>query len=193
MSPRAPYCLGPGSITLREGHHSHAPLPFANVSCPEVLMRFSYLFASAHATRDQQRDQMLAQRKFTCCDSDAERARFLATHDFSTCDGRTLTLVDALPSLVGKTIAFVGDSTVQELFSLYLVPAIAAAIRDELCCAASLHITDRSTSPSAHFDQAAYMKNAACTVRRLHSLGVHTLTACVHAQRTCAHLPKGHF
>ena len=100
------YCLDAGTF---EPTPQRPALP-DSARCPPILSRYSWIGSPR-------------ERAVECCTGHRQHA--VRTHRFKACDASPPTLADVLSHLKGKTVSFVGDSTMHQLWT---------ALVAEPCC-----------------------------------------------------------
>ena len=94
-------CVAAGAF-LPRNTTSRTRLP-PSEACPAILSRFSWIASES-------------ERRIECCVG--PRARALEEHQFVACDGHAPpSVLDVLAALRGRTVALVGDSTIQQLWT----------------------------------------------------------------------------
>ena len=101
------YCLDAGTF---EPTPQRPALPDA-ARCPPILSRYSWIGSPR-------------ERAVECCTGHRQHA--VRTHRFKACDASPPTLADVLSHLKGKTVSFVGDSTMHQLWTALVAEIFAS-------------------------------------------------------------------
>jgi hypothetical protein len=131
-------CLDPGKFVQRKRPPT-TNLP-ERETCPAILSRYSWIGTAA-------------ERRVECCVG--RRAAALEAQRFVPCDGhRAPSLATVLSALRGRTIAFVGDSTMQQLWTGLLAELYRAPLTLEI----TQRVLEYDMRPQNH------NRDAMCTV-----------------------------
>ena len=132
-------CVAAGAF-LPRNTTSRTRLP-PSEACPAILSRFSWIASES-------------ERRIECCVG--PRARALEEHQFVACDGHAPpSVLDVLAALRGRTVALVGDSTIQQLWTSLVAELHAARLPLDI-----VHRVPEYDMQPVHFNS-----DEVCTVR----------------------------
>lgn len=107
-------CTTPATFTWSQPNYGRLAA-LENISCPALISRYSAYVRTAQA------------RKLECCSTDTQQ-NTLARLRFQTCDGTFISAHALISLLRNRTIAFVGDSTLHQLYEAFVFDLRASAL-----------------------------------------------------------------